>query len=126
MSGGGTTREGRAAAVTTIRDRVREIQLMLRDDLATPAIMRESEVRLSALYGNCLQEQTIAELAYKPVLLVCMEADGPANRARIKAECSDQYARWLEAKQTAEQVHQMLVTLRNVGRSLNEEMRLAR
>lgn len=87
---------------------------------------RESLVQLTALLGNCADEYREAEMAYKPVLLACLKGGGAANRARIEAECSDEYARMRTAKDTTDQVRQMIVTCRAYLRSLDEEMRLSR
>lgn len=110
----------------SIRERVKDIQKELRDGALSPDLARESLVTLTALLGNCTDEYRGADLAYKPILLKCLNSGGAANKARIEAECSPEYARLREAKDTTEQVKQMIVTCRAYLRSLDEEMRLAR
>lgn len=109
-----------------IRDRVRGIQKNLRDGALTPDMTRESLMSLTGLLGNCKDEYRTAELAYKPVLLTFLKAGGAANRARIEAECSGEYARLREAKDTTDLVDQMIISCRGYLRSLDEEMKLSR
>lgn len=114
------------SSTPTVRDHVKRIQRELRDGALTPDMARESLVTLTALLGNCTDEYRDADLAYKPVLLGFLNGAGAANKARIEAECSPEYARLREAKDTTEQVKQMIVTCRGYLRSLDEEMRLSR
>lgn len=110
----------------TVRDRVRVVQKQLLNGAVSPALSRESLMTLTALLGNVGDEYRAADIAYKPVLLKYLEAGGAANRARIEAECSPEYARLREAKDTKELVEQLIVTCRAYLRSLDEEMRLSR
>ena len=110
----------------SVRDRVKKIQGELRDGALTPDLTRESLVTLTALLGNCSDAYREAELDYKPVLLAALRGGGAANRARIEAECSEEYARMREAHDTTKSVQQMIVTCRAYLRSLDEEMRLAK
>ena len=81
---------------------------------------------LTALLGNCTEVYREADLSYKPVLLKHLQAGGAANRARIEAECSPEYACLREAKDYLVLVQQLIVTCRAYLRSLDEEMRLSR
>ena len=105
---------------------VHRIQAELRDGALTPDMARESLVTLTALLGNCSEAYRHAELAYKPVLLGFLNAHSKANRARIEAECSEEYASLREAQDIVKSVQQMIVTCRAYLRSLDEEMRLGR
>lgn len=113
-------------SVPTIRERVKLIQKQLRDGAVTPDMARESLVTLTALYGNVADEYRGAELAYKPVLLQHLRDCEAANRARIEAECSPEYARMREARDTEKLVTEMIRSCKAYLRSLDEEMRLAR
>lgn len=110
----------------TIRERIRKIQGDLRDGALTPDLTRESLVQLTALLGNVSDEQRAADSEFKVVLLDAMRTESKANRARIVAETSPQYARAREAKDTATLVTEMIRSCRAYLRSLDEEMRLAR
>ena len=108
----------------SIRERVRAIQVQLRDSALTPAVARDSLIVLTAILGNVNDEQRLADHDYKLVLLGCMEAEKKANRARIVAETSAQYLRAREAKDTEKQVIETIRSCKAYLRSLDEEMRL--
>lgn len=113
-------------AEPTIRERIRKIQVDLRDGALTPDMARESLVQLTALLGNVHGELREADMAYKRVLLIELEQHAKANRARIAAECTPAYARAREAKDTETLVIEMIRSCKAYLRSLDEEMRLAR
>lgn len=108
----------------SIRERVKAIEKQLVAGALPPDMARESLAELTGLLGSCTEELRVAELAYNPVLLACLRSGEAANRARIEAECSPEYARMREAKDITKQVQQMIVTCRAYLRSLDEEMRL--
>jgi hypothetical protein len=109
----------------TIRQRITTIQRELRDGALTPDMARESLVTLTALLGNVNDEQRAADSAYKHVLLDALKTHAKANRARIEAECSPEYLRAREAKDTETLVIEMIRSCKAYLRSLSEEMRLA-
>lgn len=109
----------------TIRERVREIQKDLRDGALTPDMARESLVHLTALYGNVLDELRAADADYKAVLLRHLNSETKANRARMHAEASPEYARVREAADTKALVIEMVRSCKVYLRSLDEEMRLS-
>src|SRR4051812_5114758 len=96
------------ATNVSVRDRVKQIQKLLRDGAVTPDLTRESLVMLTALLGNVNDEQRDADHEYKLVLLGCLQGDEAANRARIRAEVTPQYMRAREAKDTADLVVEMI------------------
>lgn len=110
----------------TVRERVSEIQKALRDEDVAPVTAREHLTTLTALIGNCNAELRSAEMAYNQRLLVELNADGPANRARIRAQTTDEYARLREAKDTQALVVEMVRSLKTVLRSIYTEMGLQR
>jgi hypothetical protein len=110
----------------SIRHRIAKIQKNLRDGALTPDVARESLVQLTAMLGNCNDEQRDADHEYKLVLLGCLQGDEAANRARIRAEVTPQYQRAREAKDTAGLVVEMIRSCKSYLRSLDEEMRLSR
>lgn len=110
----------------TIRERISRIQAELGVGALTPDLARESLVRLTSLLGNVNTEQRKADHEYKLVLLGCMAGGEPANRARIRAEVSEQYMRSREASDTCKLVVEMIRSLKQYMRSLDEELRLQR
>lgn len=110
----------------TIRERIVNIQVLLGVGALTPDLARESLVRLTSLLGNVNTEVRKADHEYKLVLLGCMAGGEPANRARIRAEVSEQYQRAREASDTAKLVVEMIRSLKQYMRSLEEELRLTR
>lgn len=110
----------------TIREMVAEIQREVRDTELQPARAAEIQVTLTALMGNCHSEIREADAAYAVVLLACLETEEKANRAKIRAEISPEYARKREARDTKELVIELVRSLRHYLRCLQEEMRLSR
>lgn len=98
---------------------------MRRDDLQ-PAEARLLDVNLTALIGNIATELREAEIAYKLVLLDAYQREGKANRAKLVAETSQEYARMRVAKDTAQFTQEAVRSLRSFTRSVSEEMRLSR
>lgn len=80
---------------------------------------------LTALAGNVADEERDADAAYKVVLMRALESHDKANRARIVAETSPEYARWREAHDTAKLVKELIISCRGYLRSLSDEMRMA-
>lgn len=110
----------------TVRALVHAMQTEIRDQELTPARSCELLAKLTALIGNCNDELRHADLAYKPVLLRHLEGTEAANRARIRAECSPEYARCREAKDTRELVVEMVRSLKKLIAAQQDEMRLSR
>lgn len=110
----------------TIRERISNIQSELANGALSPDLARESLVRLTALLGNVHDAQRKADHEYKLVLLGCMAGGEPANRARIRAEVSEQYQVAQEMKDLANLVQEMVRSCKAYMRSLEEEQRLTR
>lgn len=117
---------GFGAGVTDLYARIQCIQGELANGALSPDLARESLVKLTALLGNCHDVQRKADHEYKLVLLGCMAGGEAANRARIRAEVSEQYQSARHAKDTADLVVEMIRSLKQYMRSLDEEARLAR
>ena len=109
-----------------MRDLVRTIQRELRQGELAPERARELLVTLTALLGNTLEEIREADAAYAKVLLACLESSTKANRATIQAQCTPEFARKQEARDTRELVVEMTRSLKYYLRSLAEEMQLSR
>lgn len=110
----------------TVREMVREMQAeILKSDLQ-PHRQRELLAKLSALIGNCNEEIRKADAAYSAVLLEMLNGNEAANRARIRAEITPEFARRCEARDTKELVVELVRSLKYMLKSLDEEMRLSR
>src|SRR5688572_7840667 len=111
----------------TVRSLIREIQTEVREsqDLQ-PDRAAELLLRLSALYGNVLDELRAADIAYNDVLLEAMQREGAANKAKLRAQASEQYGRWRAAHDTEKLTLELTRTLKAFLRVKQEEMRLAR
>jgi hypothetical protein len=115
--------------MTTLQEigiRVRSIETHLSDGSLAPSSAREFLVNLTALGGMVIDEVRRAELTYNYVLLNCLSGEEAANRAKIRAQCSPEYAQYREAKDLSEQIKQLIISCRGYLRSLDEEARLAR
>ncbi len=111
----------------TVRDHVKAIQTEMRSCVdITPDRASEMLNQATALLGNCNDELRAADQSYKQILLHCLRTAEKANRAKIEAETSPQYARWQEARDTRELTKEMLISLRAYIRNKGEEMRLTR
>jgi hypothetical protein len=114
------------SADVTIRSLIRDIQIEVRDTDLQPDRGADLLAKLSALYGNVLDEVRVAEQDYNTVLLQCLHGDEAANRARIRAQATPQHARFREAKDTEKLALELIRSLKHFLRSKAEEMRLAR
>lgn len=113
--------------MTTVRDLVKAIQKELRDSAdLTPDRASELLAQATALLGNCNDEARAADQEYKRILLHCLRTAEKANRAKIEAETSPQYARWQEARDVKDLTVEMIRSLKVFLRSKQEEMRLTR
>lgn len=110
----------------TIRELVKGIQVEIRDSALQPTRAAELLAKLTALLGNVNDEIREADHYYAEVLLIYLNEDEAASRAKIRAETSQQYRRKREARDTKELVVEMIRSLKYVIKSNQEEMRLAR
>lgn len=110
----------------SVRERIKAIQSELANGALTPDLARESLVRLTSLLGNVHDAQRKADHEYKLVLLSYLVGGEPANRARIRAEVSEQYQAAMEMKDLANLVQEMIRSCKAYMRSLEEEQRLTR
>lgn len=108
----------------TVRAMVAEVQRELLVGDIRPERARELLHRLSSLLGNCNNEIREADAVYSVVLLQCLDSAEAANRAKIRAECSPEYQRKREARDTKELVKELIASLKYQIRSLSDEMRL--
>lgn len=83
-------------------------------------------VTLTALLGNVADEIRDADMVYATVLLQALDAETKANRAKIRAETTPEYRRKREARDTLMLVQELIRSLRQMLRTLSDEMKLSR
>lgn len=110
----------------SVRELIEEMRREVRDKDLPPQRAAEITTKLTALLGNVLDEIRDAEMAFNRVLLTHLDAEKKANRARIVAQTTPEYARAKQAKDTQVVVLEMIRSLRQVLRTQTEEMRLTR
>lgn len=110
----------------SIRELIHGYQREIRDTDLQPGRAAELLTKLTALMGNTNDEIREADAAYAMVLLTCLNTEDKANRAKIRAEISPEFARKREARDTKELVIELVRSLRHYLRCLQEEMRLSR
>jgi len=110
----------------TVRQMVQAIQTEMRSGEVPPSRAREMLMTLTSLLGNCSEQVTKAEAAYTKVFAKCLDTEGKANRAKIRAELSPEFAAKQEARNVHALVTEQIRSLKVVLKSVEEEMRLAR
>lgn len=83
-------------------------------------------MKLTALIGNINDEIREADMLYAGVLLAALESEDKANRAKIRAETSNEYQRKREARDTKELAIELARSLKYLLRAKAEEMQLSR
>lgn len=111
---------------TSVRELVKAAQFEIRESTLEPERARVLLGKLTALMGNCTDEIRDADMAFATVLLHCLDANEAANRAKIRAETTEEYRRKREARDTHALVVELVRSLRAIVRSIEEEMRLSR
>lgn len=110
----------------SVRARIREMQVEIRDN---PLEAKRGAVlltTLTALWGDVLAEVRAAEGEYRTVLLEALATDEAANRAKIRAQGTPQYARVREAKDTERLCLELIRSLKKFLTLQAEEMRLSK
>ena len=110
----------------TVRDMVTKIRIEVREGGLTPIRAGELATELSSLLGNIAEEITDADMAYNAVYAQHLDAEGKANRAKIRAELTPEYRRKREAHDAHLVAVEMMRSLRKLQDTMREEMRLQR
>lgn len=110
----------------SVRELIEEMRRELRDEDVAPQRAAEILQRLTALLGNVLAEIRESEAIFNGVLLKFLDSDEAANRARIRAQATPEYARAREAKDTLTVVTELIRSLKTILKALETEMRLTR
>lgn len=107
----------------TIRDLITGYQNELAKGDLLPERAADILTELSALVGNCLEEIRKWDLAYNQKLLACYEQEEKANRAKIKAQVSEEYQNLRIAKDTYVLVTEMIKSLKYYLKAKEQEYR---
>jgi hypothetical protein len=78
-------------------------------------------IQLSALLGNINAEIRKRDKAYKLVLQSCYELEKSSNRAKIRAEVSDEYEAMKTARDTKELARELIRSLKYYLKGFQEE-----
>lgn len=109
---------------TSVRDIVKAIQnATLKADELTPDHAAEMLVTLSSIFGNCNDEIRRTDHEYKQILLLALDSEKSANKARIRAETDPSFQRFQEAKHTKELVEELTRSLKYFLKNKESEMR---
>jgi hypothetical protein len=109
----------------SVRELVRAMQKELLSTDLQPETARTIMLRATSLMGNCLEELRDADIAFNDVLLKHLDGEKVANRARVRAETTEEYRRAREAKDTLTLVTKMGSNLKTYLSSLDTEIRMA-
>lgn len=110
----------------TVRDLVRSAEREIRSGDLTPTDASNILAQLTSLLGLVLEEIREADMAYATVLLKHLDSDEAANRAKIRAQVTPEYARAREAKDTHAVLVELIRSLKTILKAQTEEMRLTR
>ena len=110
----------------SVRDLVKQWQTEIRNTDLQPDRAAELLTKLAALIGNCNDEIREADMAYATVLLTHLESEEAANRAKIRAQTTPEYARSRQARDTKEVVTEMCRSLKYFLKAKEEEIRASR
>ncbi len=109
----------------SVRDRIAGIHAQQLRGTTTPLEAAQWLATLGALVGNVLTEIREAEADYNAVYAKCLDEEGKANRAKIRAEMTPEYGRAREARDLYKQVEHQIATLKYLLRAHEAERRLA-
>ncbi len=111
----------------SVREMVESMQLECRN---SPDLFLERAaemlVQLSSLLGNCNDEILKRDMEYSKILLLWLEKESKANRAKITAETTKEYQARCIARNTKELAVELIRSLRSYLKSKEEELQKAK
>lgn len=107
----------------TVRERIAAIHAAQLRGQTTPAEAAQWLATLGALVGNVLQEIREAQADYSQVYVKHLDAEGKANRAKIRAELTSEYRRLREAHDTLKLVESMMASLKYLLKAHEVELK---
>lgn len=115
-----------SAREPSVRERIALIHAAQLRGNVLPIQAAEWLSTLGALYGNVLAEIRDAEAAYALVYAGWLDTETKANRAKIRAELTPEFARCREARDLLKQIDQQIGTLKYLLRAFENEERVTR
>lgn len=112
--------------MTTVRDLLRAAQVDIRKGDLTPGRASDLLAELTSLLSTVLEEIRHADMEYAQVLLLCLNTEDAANRAKVRAQVTPEYARMREARDTQTVLVELIRSLKIILKAQTEEMRLTR
>lgn len=109
--------------MSSIREQIKSIQIEVLQGDIPPARAAELLNTLSALIGNCNDEIVLRDNLYAIKLLDELDSEEKANRAKIKAEISEEYKNKMIARNTKELVMELIRSLKYYLRAKDSEYR---
>lgn len=110
----------------TVRELVRDAGKEIRNGDLTPGRASDLLAELASLLATVLEEIREAEMVYANVLLKHLDSEEAANRAKIRAQTTPEFARAREAKDTHTVLVELIRSLKTILKAQTEEMRLTR
>lgn len=103
----------------------RQNEVMSKEIDLCPARAAEILTEISALYGNVLDEVRIRQMAYNRVLKSIYDEEPKANRAKLKAEITQEFEDLLEVRGTEKLTIEMIRSLKYYLREKETELKEA-
>jgi hypothetical protein len=110
----------------TIRERVRNIQNEILAGNLVPARASEMLVELASIFGNINDEIRVKDVEYNKILLHHLETEEKANRAKIKAETTEEYIAKRTARDTKDLALELIRSLKYYLKSAEDEFGVGR
>jgi len=108
-----------------IRQMIQKIQEELAKGNLMPERAAELLTQLAALLGNVNERILECDLAYNKILLFWLQNEAKANRAKVHAECTDEYRAKIEARNIKELTLEMIRSLKYLLKAKEEEKRVS-
>lgn len=109
--------------MTTVRDLVSDIQKRMLHGYDSPMQAAEDLVEATALLSNVQVECLEAEVEFNRFRLACLDTHKTASKANMVAECSSEWVRFKQAKNTSAWLEEAIKTLKHFGNQQRETMR---
>lgn len=110
--------------IESVRDLIRLVGEEARKPDLQPKQATDLLLSLTGLYGNMLDEARETDIDYNAVLVKHMANEEAANRARILAKASPEYAKAKAAKDGVQECMQLINSLKAFIKAKGDEARL--
>jgi len=96
----------------TIREIIKNFQVEVRDTDLQPDRAAEILSKCAAVFGNVNDEIRERGMIYNKKLLEILDSEKSVARAKVIAECSEEYDNYLQAKNTKEALTELIRSLK--------------